>query len=55
MDSFVARLGREKAEALLAADNGKPPTCAQVNTLKVFVEELIAMLTAGGVVVKPHP
>ena len=27
VDSFVARLGREEAEALLAADNGEPPTC----------------------------
>ncbi len=25
VDSFVARLGREEAEALLAADNGEPP------------------------------
>ena len=24
VDSFVARLGREEAEALLAADNGEP-------------------------------
>ena len=40
VDSFVARLGREEAEALLAADNGEPPTCAQVNTLKISAEEL---------------
>ena len=38
VDSFVARLGREEAEALLAADNGEPPTCAQVNTLKISAE-----------------
>ena len=48
VDSFVARLGREEAEALLAADNGEPPTCAQVNTLKISAEELAAMLTAEG-------
>ncbi len=55
VDSFVARLGREEAEALLAADNGEPPTCAQVNTLKISAEELAAMLTAEGVAVEPHP
>ena len=55
VDSFVARLGRDEAEALLAADNGEPPTCAQVNTLKISAEELAAMLTAEGVAVEPHP
>ena len=55
VDSFVARLGREEAEALLAADNGEPPTCAQVNTLKISAEELATMLTAEGVAVEPHP
>ena len=40
VDSFVARLGREEAEALLAADYGEPPTCAQVYTLKISAEEL---------------
>lgn len=55
VDSFVARLGREEAEALLAADNREPPTCAQVNTLKISAEELAAMLTAEGVAVEPHP
>ena len=41
--------------ALLAADNGEPPTCAQVNTLKISAEELATMLTAEGVAVEPHP
>ncbi len=55
VDSFVARLGREEAEALLAADNGEPPTCAQVNTLKISAEELATMLTAEGWQWNPIP
>ena len=55
VDSFVARLGREEADGPAAADNGEPPTCAQVNTLKISAEELAAMLTAEGVAVEPHP
>lgn len=55
MDSFVARLGREEAEALLVTDSGEPPTCAQVNALKVSAEELVAMSTAEGMAVEPYP
>ena len=55
VDAFTARLGPEEVEALLAADNGEPPTCAQVNTLKTTPEALSAALAARGVEAEPHP
>ena len=48
-------LGREKAEAFLAADNGIVPLTVQVNTLKTTAEDLAAELTAAGVTAAPHP
>ena len=54
-DLFTRRLGREEAAALMAADNGEPPTCAQVNTTKATVEEVTDSLRAEGVEVAPHP
>lgn len=54
-DLFTRRLGREEAAALMAADNGEPPTCAQVNTTKATVEEVTDSLRAEGVEVTPHP
>ena len=54
-DLFTRRLGREEAAALMAADNGEPPTCAQVNTTKATVEEVTDSLQAEGVEVTPHP
>lgn len=55
VDAFLARLGREEGEALLAADNGEPPTCAQVNPLKTTSEALMSALAKRGVEAKPHP
>ena len=55
VDEFVRRLGAEEGEALLAADNGEPPTCAQVNTMKTTPEALRAALTARGLGAEPHP
>ena len=55
VDAFAARLGPEEAEALLAADNGEPPTCAQVNTLRTTPEALAAALAARRVEAEPHP
>ena len=55
VDAFTERLGAEEAEALLAADNGEPPTYAQVNTLKTTPEALSAALAARGVEAGPHP
>ena len=54
-DLFTRRLGREEAAALMAADNGEPPTCAQVNTTKSTVEAVADSLRAEGVEVTPHP
>lgn len=54
-DLFTRRLGREEAVALMAANNGEPPTCAQVNTTRATVEEVTDSLRAEGVEVQPHP
>lgn len=54
-DLFIKRLGREEAEQLMAADNGDPPICAQVNTTKATAEDTAAALRAEGVEVQPHP
>ena len=54
-DLFTRRLGREEAAALMAANNGEPPTCAQVNTTKATVEKVTDTLRAEGVEVQPHP
>ena len=52
---LLALLGREEAEAFLAADNGIAPLTVQVNPLKTTVETLTAELTQSGVTVRPHP
>lgn len=52
---LLALLGREEAEAFLAADNGVAPLTVQVNTLKTTTEALTAKLTDAGVSVIPHP
>ena len=52
---LLTLLGREKAEAFLAADNGIVPLTVQVNTLKTTAEDLAAELTAAGVTAAPHP
>ncbi len=54
-DAFAARLGGEEAAALMAADNGEPPICAQVNLGKATPEEAAAALGAEGVEAVPHP
>lgn len=47
-------LGREEAEAFLAADNTAAPVTVQVNPLKTTPEALTAELEALGVRVTPH-
>lgn len=47
-------LGREEAEAFLAADNTAAPLTVQVNPLKTTPEKLTAELEALGVRVTPH-
>ncbi|MCI6257048.1 MAG: 16S rRNA (cytosine(967)-C(5))-methyltransferase RsmB [Clostridiales bacterium] len=52
---FDLALGEDGTEALLAADNGQPPTMAQVNTLRYTPEQVLDALRAGGVDARPHP
>ena len=52
---FVAELGPDGAEALLAANNEQPPTTAQVNTLHTNFAELRVELQQAGVTARPHP
>ncbi|WP_352415987.1 16S rRNA (cytosine(967)-C(5))-methyltransferase RsmB [Oscillibacter ruminantium] len=52
---LLTLLGREEAEAFLAADNGIVPLTVQVNTLKTTAEDLAAALTAVSVTAAPHP
>ena len=53
--TFAGLLGLEGAEALLAADNGEPPTAAQVNTLRADPAALAGELRELGAEVSPHP
>lgn len=52
---LVNLLGRQEAEAFLAADNGTPPVTAQVNPLKTDLESLERELENWGVSAKAHP
>lgn len=52
-DEFVRRLGREEAQALMAADNAQPPTMAQVNTGKASTAAAAERLRDEGVGVAP--
>lgn len=54
-EEFTRRLGREEAAALMEANNGQPPTVAQVNLCRATSEETAAALEREGVCVKPHP
>ena len=51
---LVNLLGREEAEAFLAADNGVSPMTIQVNPLKTTQEALMEELSQQGVTAKPH-
>lgn len=55
VEEFMAALGPEGAEALLAADNLQPPTAAQVNLLRTDPNRLAEELRGEGVEVTPHP
>lgn len=55
VEEFMAALGPEGAEALLAADNLQPPTAAQVNPLRTDPDRLAEELRSEGVEVTPHP
>jgi 16S rRNA (cytosine967-C5)-methyltransferase len=55
VEAFEKRLGQAGAEALLAADNGQPPTMAQVNTEKTSALQLKRELEEKGVQATEHP
>lgn len=55
VQEFLAVLGPAETEALLATDNGKPSTTAQVNVHRFTTEEAAESLLAHGVEAKPHP
>lgn len=55
VEEFVSLLGIKGAEALLEANNGQPPTTAQVNVCRISVAELQNHLHAEGVEAEPHP
>ncbi len=55
VEEFDSLLGLEGGEALLAADNGQPPTTAQVNGLRATPEGLSSELREAGAEVQPHP
>ena len=54
VDLLKGYVGKERLEAMLAANNDAPQTVIQVNTLKVTAEELTEKLTEAGVEVRPH-
>ena len=54
INELKAYVGKERMEKMLQANNDIPPMVAQVNTLKVSTQELIAKLEAAGVTATPH-
>jgi 16S rRNA (cytosine(967)-C(5))-methyltransferase len=55
VELFTQELGEESTEELLKANNGEPPTCLQVNTLKATRPQVVEELTQAGVSVEEHP
>ncbi len=53
-EEFIARLGEDGTERLLAADNEQPPIAAQVNTTRATAAETASALAAEGVEAAPH-
>ena len=53
--TFLAALGPVEAEQLLAADNGEPPTVAQINRLRATLEDVLSSLRSEGAEAEPHP
>ena len=54
-ERLMAMLGREEAEAFLAADNQAAPLVIQHNPLRCAWEELVSSLEEAGVDFAPHP
>lgn len=55
VEEFIAALGQEGAERLLAAQEQQPPVTAQVNTLRTDGAGLMQALRSDGVEAQPHP
>lgn len=53
--TFLEALGPMETEQLLSADNGEPPTVAQINQLRGTSEEVLASLRSEGAEAEPHP
>jgi len=54
IDLLKPYVGKEKLEAMLAANNQIPPTVVQVNTLKTTAENLRNKLQEEGITAQPH-
>lgn len=55
VQAFWNVLGPEGTEALLSADNDRPPTVAQINVSRFSTKEVAEELREQGVEVRPHP
>ena len=55
IDLLANCVGKEKLEAMLAANNQAPQTVVQVNTLRTTAQELIQRLEQEDVSATPHP
>ncbi len=55
VELYRRELGEAGVEELLRANNGEPPTCLQVNTLKADTGQVMGELAEAGAAVEPHP
>jgi 16S rRNA (cytosine967-C5)-methyltransferase len=55
VERWIRHFGRERAEAMLVADNQTPPVVVRVNTAKVTREALLTQLKEVGLEVQPTP
>lgn len=55
VEQFLDLLGPEETEQLLAANNGEPPTTAQVNTIRADRQTVLRSLFDEGANPLPHP
>jgi 16S rRNA (cytosine967-C5)-methyltransferase len=55
VERWIRHFGRERAEAMLVADNQAPPVVVRVNTAKVTREALLAQLREVGLQAQPTP
>lgn len=55
VQAFLAMLGPAETEQLLSANNGEPPTTAQVNTARTTADQALECLLSEGVKAQVHP